>query len=149
MPVMDMALGAYGRPTYGLPTLRAVNVYAEPTKEGPGPVARIPRPGLTLQYTLTHSGSGPVLRMYQSPGLFSGDLFSVAGATFWRNDTFVSAIPYSLQPRMAAANDQLALVVGGALYVYNGSTLTLVQYFNDGATRLPPFSSVAVLYDIF
>jgi hypothetical protein len=149
MPTMQMPGGAYGRPTYGLPTIRAVNVYIEATKEGPTQAARIPRPGLTRAFTLTHAGSGPVLRMYQNPGLFRGDLFSVAGSTFWRNDTYVSDIPYGLQPRMAAANNQLALVVGGALYVYQNGALTLVPYFDDGSSRLPPFSSVAVLYNIF
>ena len=140
MPVMEMALGAYGRPRVGLPMLRAVNTFAEATKEGPTQVARIPRPGLTRTFTLTHSAvlAGPVLRMFQNPGLFNGDLFSVAGSTFFRNDTWISDTPYSLQPRMAASLTQLALVVGGALYVYDGTTLTLVQYFDDGSTRLPP-----------
>jgi hypothetical protein len=135
-----------------LPTTRLVNAFIEATKEGPTTAARLPRPGLTSLYTLLDGGSadpGPVLRMFQNPGLFNGDLFSAAGAAFFRNATFVSAIPYTLQPRMAATKTQLALVSGGALYVYDGTSLTHVQYFDDGESLLPPFSSVAVLYNIF
>ena len=143
---LEFSVGHEGRPTYGLPVLKTVNCYVEPTKGGPKHAARISRPGLTLQYT---NGAGPVLRVYQNPGIFNGDPFFVSQGTFYRGNTSVGAVPYSAQPRMAAANGQLALVSGGALYVYQGGTLTLVEFFSDGVSRLPPFSGVAVLYDIF
>lgn len=146
MPVMDLPLGSYGRPRVGLPQTRAINVYAEPSKEGPTSVARIPRPGLTSQYTI---GDGPILRQLQIPGMFSSDCFSISGGELYRSQALLGAVPYGLQPRMAASLTQLAIVSGGALYVYDGATLTLVQYFDDGSSRLPPFSSVAVLYNIF
>ena len=144
---LDFAVGNEGRPTYGLPSTRVVNAYVEPTKGGPKQAARISRPGLTLWHRF--SGVGPVLRAYQNPGLFNGDPFFAIQNTLYRKTSSLGTIPYSVQPRMAAANNQLALVVGGGLYVYNGTTLTNVQYFDDGSSRLPPFSSVAVLYDIF
>ena len=50
---------------------------------------------------------------------------------------------------MAANLTQLAIVSGGALYVYDGTTLSLVRFFDDGISRLPPFSSVTVLFNIF
>lgn len=149
---MDMPLGAYGRPSVGLPTIRAVNLFVEQTKEGPTPAARIPRPGLTLVYNLGAPDNipfGNVVRMYQNPGLFNGDLFSICGASLFRNAAFLGSVPYSTQPRMAAIAGKLAIVAGGALYVYNGSTLTLIRYFDDGSTLLPKFSGVAVLYNIF
>jgi len=144
---LDFSVGNEGRPTYGLPTTRNVNVMVEPTKAGPKQAARISRPGLTLWNAF--SGAGPVLRSYQNPGLFNGDPFFAIQNTLYRKTTSVGTIPYSLQPRMAAAGTQLALTTGGALYVYNGAALTLVEFFDDGITRLPPFSSVAVLYNIF
>lgn len=122
-----------------------VNSYAE-SSEGPTKVVRLPRPGLTAFATL---GDGPILRQFQQPGLFNGDLFTVSGGQLYRNTTLLGSVPYGLQPRMVAANSQLAIVSGGALYVYDGTTLTNIQYFDDGQSRLPPFSGVAVLYDIF
>lgn len=146
MPDLDFAVGQAGRPTYGLPTLATINCYAEPTKAGPKQAARISRPGLTLQYT---NGSGPVLRAYQNPGIFNGDPFFISQGTFYRGSTSIGAIPYSTQPRMAATTTQLAITSGGALYVYTTAGLALVEFFDDGVSRLPPFSSVAVLYNIF
>ena len=144
---LDFSVGNEGRPTYGLPTTRNVNVYIEPTKGGPKQAARISRPGLTLWHRF--SGVGPVLRAYQNAGIFNGDPFFVIQNTLYRNTTSVGTIPFSLQPRMAATNTQLALTVGGALYVYTTAGLQLVEFFDDGSSRLPPFSSVAVLYNIF
>lgn len=151
MPALEMCVGNYGRPRVGLPQQRLVNAYAEATKEGPSTVARIPRPGLTEYYDLSldDEDGGPISRMFQDPGLFNGDLFTIAGGSFFRNTTKLGTIPYSLQPRMAANLTQLAVVTGGALYVYDGTALNLVPYFDDGSSRLPPFTSVTVLFNIF
>lgn len=146
VPELDFSLGNEGRPTYGLPITRAVNCFAEPTKAGPKQAARISRPGLTLWNAV---GTGPILRIFQNPGMFGGDPFFVSAGTLYRATTSLGTVPFSSQPRMAATIEQLALVVGGALYVYDGVTLTLVEFFNDGATQLPPFSGVAVLTNIF
>lgn len=152
MPVLELTNGQYGRPRVGLPTQRVCNAYAEGSKEGPTPVARIPRPGLTsagLSIGLDDVDAGPISRMFQDPGLFNGDLFTISGGSFYRNSDKLGTIPYSLQPRMAANLTQLALVSGGALYVYDGDTLTLIEFFDDGVSRLPPFTSVTVLFNIF
>lgn len=143
---LPMTVGNFGRPRVGLPTTRLVNAYIEQTQEGPTPAARIPRPGLRSQYTV---GVGPIFRQSQQPGLFFGDLFSVSGAEVYRGQTKIGDVAYGGPPRMAAANDQLAIVSGGKLYVYNGSTFTLINTFDDGVSPLPSFSGVAVLYDIF
>lgn len=145
MPDLEMATAIHGRPSFGLPTVRLCNSYIEPSN-GPTKAVRLPRPGLTASFTL---GAGPILREFQQPGLFNGDLFTVSGGQLYRNTTLLGPVPYGLQPRMVAANSQLAIVSGGALYVYDGTTLKNIQYFDDGQSRLPPFSGVAVLYDIF
>ncbi len=145
-PPLEFTIAEAGRPTYGLPTTRLVNAYVEPTSAGPKQAARISRPGLTLWHTV---GSGPILRIFQNPGIFSGDPFIVSQGTFYRGTSSLGTVPYSNQPRMAATITQLALVVGGALYVYDGTTLTAVTLFDDGESLLPPFSGVAVLTNIF
>lgn len=146
MPELPLTTANYGRPRVGLPTTRLVNAYIEATKGGPTQAARIPRPGLTRAFQL---GDGPILRQFQQPGLFNGDLFTISGGKVYRNTTLLGSVPYGNFPRMAAANNQLAIVVGGSLYVYDGTALTLIRYFDDGSSPLPPFSSVTVLYDIF
>lgn len=130
----------------GLPYTRLVNSYVESTKEGPTSAARIPRPGLVDAFTV---GAGPILRQFQQPGLFNGDLFTISGGQLYRNQTLIGSVAYGTSPRMAAANNQLAITSGGALYVYNGAALTLIRYFDDGVSPLPSFSTVTVLYDIF
>lgn len=146
MPSLDFAVGHEGRPTYGLPVTKSVNCYVEQTKGGPKGAAGISRPGLTFAYSVA---PGPVLRAYQNPGIFNGDPFFVAQNALNRASTFIGTVPYSTQPRMAAAGSWLALVVGGALYVYDGTSLILIEFFDDGVSRLPAFSSVVVLYNIF
>lgn len=123
-----------------------MNAYIEATKGGPEQAARTARPGLDTLYTL---GTGPIQRQYQNPGLFNGDLFTISGGSLYRNSTLIGDVGYSAQPRMAAAQNQLAIVSGGGLYVYNGTSLTQQIYFDDGASRLPLFSGVAVLFNIF
>ena len=146
MSALQLTAANYGRPRVGLPTTRMVNAYVEKTDEGPTGAARIPRPGLTLQYTI---GSGPILRQYQKPGAFGGSLFSISGGNLYKDQTLVGSVAYSQSPRMAAANGSLAIVSGGGLYVYSAGVLTAVQFFDDGVSRLPSFSGVAVLYNIF
>lgn len=146
MSALPLVSAYNGRPRVGLPSTRLINLIVESTPGGTDGVMRTTRPGLDLTYTL---GDGPILRMNQIPGVFNGDLFTISGNGLYRNSTLVSAVPFGNNPRMAAANGQLAIVVGGALYVYQNDTLTLVQFFDDGTSRLPSFSSVAVLYNIF
>jgi len=90
VPELPLTVGNYGRPTYGLPSTRAVNCYAEVTKGGPKNAARIARPGLTAWHTL---GSGPILRMFQNRGLFNGDLFTISGGALYRNTSLVGSVP--------------------------------------------------------
>ena len=146
MPELDFVVAEAGRPTYGLPTTRQVNAFGEATPAGPKKAARISRPGLTLWNTI---GTGPILRIYQNPGIFLGDPFIVSNGEFFRGTTSLGTVPFSYQPRMAATIEQLALVVGGALFVYDGTALTAVPFFDDGFSVLPPFSGVCVLFNIF
>lgn len=143
---LPLTVGNFGRPRVGLPSTRLVNAYIEVSRGGPTEAARIPRPGLTAWHTL---GAGPILRQFQQPGLFNGDLFTISGGSLYRNTTLLGTIAYGVNPRMVAANNQLAITSGGALYVYNGTTLTTILTFDDGVSPLPSFSTVGVLYDIF
>ena len=136
----------YGRPRVDLPQTRLVNAYIEKSPGGPTEAIRTARPGLTPLYV---NGTGPILASFEQPGLFNGDLFTVSGSEFYRNNTLIGSVAYSTNPQMAAANGLLALVSGGALYIYDGTTLTAQATFDDFVSPLPPFSGVSVLYNIF
>lgn len=146
MPDLPLTLANYGRSRVNLPQTRLVNAYVEKSPGGPSGEIRTTRPGLTRVYT---NGQGPILDMYQSPGLFGGDLFTVSGSDVYRNDALIGTIAFSQNPQIAAADGLLVIVSGGALYIYNGTTLTQQLFFDDGTTVLPQFSGVSVLYNIF
>ena len=146
MPDLPLTVGNYGRSRVNLPQTRLVNAYIEKSSGGPSNVIRTTRPGLTRQYTL---GTGPILAIFQQPGLFSGDVFTISGTGFYRNETFIGEVAYSQNPQMAAANGLMAIVSGGALYIYDGVTLTQQMHFDDNYSPLLPFSGVCVLYNIF
>jgi hypothetical protein len=146
MPPLPLSKGMYGRPRLGQPLVRAVNCLFEETPGGPGKDIRFTRPGLTHQYAI---GAGPILKAYQVPGLYNGDPLFISGGALYRKNTLVGTTAYGQFPRLASAQNKTAIVSGGGLYVYDGTTLTQVQFFDDGVSRLPPFGGVAVLYNIF
>ncbi len=119
----------------------------EKSEGGPTPDIRTTRPGLTGFHSV---GIGPILRMFQIPGVFNGDLFQISGGELYEYTVLLGEVTYGINPRIVSANNQLVIVSGGTLYVYPlGGPLTTVQFFDDGVSPLPSFSSVAVLYNIF
>lgn len=147
VPPLQLTTGSYGRPRLDLPAVRLVNAYAEASKGGPSEVVRTARPGLTQALNI---GSGPILRTFQQPGVFNSAVFNVSGGSLYMGATDLGTVPYGQTARMAAANGQLAIVTGGALYCYTAAGgLRLIEFFNDYVSLLPPFSGVSVLYDIF
>lgn len=146
MPELPLTTGNYGRSRSDLPQTKLVNAYIEVSPGGPQQTIRTTRPGLTRQYTV---GQGPILAIYQNPGVFLGDVFTVSGSELYRNTTLLGTISYSTCPQFAYANGYLCLVSGGALYVYDGTTLTTQTLYDDGVSPLPPFSGISVLYNVF
>jgi hypothetical protein len=146
VPPLQLTVGHLARPRLGLPAIPAVNCYLEKTPGGPTGNVLSSRPGLTQAYNV---GSGPILRTFQKPGFFNGDVFNVSQGVLYRNSTSLGTVSYSDAPRFAAAQTQMAMVSGGALYIYDGTTLKLQTTFDDGVSVLPPFSSVAVLYSVY
>ena len=109
MPPIQLSTGAHGRDRLRLPYQRQVNAYVEATPGGPEKFVNTARPGLTQTLSLS---PGPILRGYQDPGLFNGDAFHVSGGNLYRNSTLLGQVAYSQNPRMVAANNQLAIVRG-------------------------------------
>lgn len=143
---LQLTTGHTGRPRLSLPPVRMVNAYLEASPGGPSQAVRTSRAGLTTQFII---GAGPILRSFQKPGLFSSGVFNVSGGELYLDQALLGAVSYSNAPRFAAAQNFLALTVGGALYIYNGMALTLQEFFDDGISLLTPFSAMAVLYNIW
>ncbi len=127
------ASGAYDRSAVGLPPARLINLYVEETPDGPGPDARLPRPGLVEAYEY---GSGPVRGLT----MFGGALFILSGTTLYRAGVSVGTVAGTGKVRFAQSDTQLVIVAAGSAYLYEGSTLSLID-----DTDLPQVIDVAFL----
>lgn len=106
-------------------------MFPEPTGD-PKSSARIQRPGLALDYTL---GDGPVTGAFRQAGVFSGDKFFISGGNVYREEDLLGTIALddwsSFAALKTADGEQLAIVQGGELKVYDGTTLTTVALPDD------------------
>lgn len=149
---INLTSADFGRPRLGLPNSRLINAYIENTPGGPTQSIRTTRPGLTQVWNL---GNSPILAAYEQLGLFNGDLFVISGNTAYRcpvgggTPVALGSVAYSQSPQMAGADGKLAIVSGGGLYIYDGSTFTYQQTFIDQVSLLPPLSGVTVLDNIW
>jgi hypothetical protein len=123
MTALPFASLNYGRDGYGLPESRLVNMFPEATISGPGPSARLPRPGLQQAYSL---GTAGIRGLYQQDGAFNGDVFAVAGTSLYRGTELLGTVALGALARWAASYTQLALAIGGVAYAYDGDTLAQV-----------------------
>lgn len=132
---------AYARPGYDLAETRLLNYYTEPTPAGPTPSARLPRPGLSLAYTV---GSGPIWGLFREAGVFSGDRFALSGNNVYREAALIGSVSASRAARWAASSTQLVLVTGGKAYCYDGTTFSQIS-----DPDLPAVSDVVYLASRF
>ena len=139
MPEIVLFSSTYDREAVGLPVARLQNVYVEATGAGPTKQAFLPRPQLKSAYSV---GSGPVRKLYQSDGVFGGDIFAVSGGQFYRNTTLIGSVAND-HARIAASPSQVVVVCQGVARVYNGTTFVALTTFKDGTSALPAFSDVA------
>lgn len=142
MPALQLGTSNEKRAAYGLPPARFINMSFEQTPQGPAPVARISRGGLVGAYGL---GSGPWRALFQVPGVFDGDVFGVSGLELYRGVAPLQGALGNGLPRFATSGDQVAMTVAGILYVYDGSTVTIVTAFSDTSDPVPLWSDVAYL----
>lgn len=120
---LEFAALSYGRPGYGLPSVRLVNMFPE-AAASPGTSARLPRPCLELAYSLGASGGRG---LYRQEGAFGGDLFAVTGTTLHRGTTSVGAVALAAYTRFAASYTQLVVVSGGVAYCYEAGMLSVID----------------------
>ncbi len=140
MPALPFVDNSYDRIGYGVPQALIRNMYVEETPGGPGPSARISRPGLVQSYTV---GVGPIRAIYRGSGVVGGSKYTVSGAALYRDNDIVGGVGSDGGLAFIAGSDtQLGIVSAGLLYCYDGSTLTEQFYFKDSTDPLPEFSGI-------
>lgn len=88
---------------------RLVNMYVEPTPEGPATAAHFGRPGL---YEVTQRGPGPVRATF----LHKGFRYTVSGGEVWRDALFIGEVPPTGNLRWAISDEEIVIVTGNRAY---------------------------------
>ncbi len=101
---------------------RKVNMYMEPTPQGPSKVAKYSRPGLEVLATI---GAGPIRSRFS----WLGHEVVVSGQAVYVDAVLKSTgvISATGPVRRAFSVDEFVLVVGGLAYDYFGGSLTLIS----------------------
>ncbi len=133
MPSVPLALNSYKRTLGFQPEVVCKNMMIEEDKSGASPdnIMRIDRPGLSAWVNL----SGNVRGVFHQDGLYGEswavgafDLYEVSAGTA----TFLGGLGgASGRVRWAANYENLFVLSGTFLYVYNGSTVTLITMPDD------------------
>ncbi len=140
MVQIRFATSAQARPGFGLPPARLKNLYAEATPGGPTEAACLPRPGLTLAYTV---GEGPDRGRFQRDGVFGGAMFAVSGDTVYMEQTAIGRVPLGGPARFAASERQLVVAAGGEAWCYQiKETVANSTVVGQRVTRTPSFARV-------
>lgn len=88
---------------------RLVNMYVEPTPEGPVATARFQRPGL---YSVAELGGGPVRATF----LWQGFRFTVSGGLVWRDSVNIGTVPEEGVCRWAISDEEIVIIAGNRAY---------------------------------
>lgn len=91
--------------------LRLVNMYVEPTPQGPGSSARYPRGGL---YNVVTRGGGPIRAVRQHAGF----LYVLSGFGVWRDSTQIGVVTGDINAyaKFADSETQVGLLADGLVY---------------------------------
>lgn len=131
MPNLAYGLSAYRRDRGNLPELPLVNMFVEKSPTEPQQIVLQSRAGLSDNGVT--SGSGPVTGIFRQDGVFSGALFTVAGANLYRAGVSIGAVAGTGPVSIAGNEIGLAATAGGTLRFYNGTTIANAD-FPDGAS---------------
>lgn len=134
---LPFGLSAYSRANGRLPPVRLVNLFHEEAPTTATGAVLLPRPGIHDEYDL----GADIRGLSRSDGVFNGDVFAVAGATFYRGETSVgTVINDTFDVEWAYTVDGLFVLSGGVVYQYDGTALT--------ATAFPDSAAVASICDL-
>lgn len=121
--------GAWDRQRGAFPPWRQENCLLEESKVDPKQFNLLSRPPLVASFTW---GSGPTHGVFQRPGLFNGDRFTISGSTVFREGASIGTIDGAGPAWWAAGNGELCFGRGQSAYSYNGTNVQAIA-FPDGA----------------
>lgn len=98
---------------------RLVNMYVEPTPQGPNRNGHFQRPGLK---SVRQLGGAIVNCTFQ----WQGFQYTVTDNTVWRDFEDIGTIPTSAEVRFATSETQIVIVTGGKAYVVTTTDVTLI-----------------------
>ena len=124
-----MARGEWARHRGRFVPWRQENCLVEEAKTDPKGFNILSRPPLAQAYT---RGTGPLQGIYQRPGLFNGDTFTVSGGHLFRAGADLGAIDGTGPVIWASGNSELVVTRGASAWSYNGTNLAAIA-FPDGA----------------
>ena len=96
---------------------RLVNMYAEPTPQGPGASVRYQRPGL---YNLATRGAGPIRASFT----WNSFRVTVSGPQVWIDANNIGLIPADGLARYAFSDEELVIVSNGQAYYVTVTDVT-------------------------
>lgn len=102
---------------------RMVNMYTEPTPQGPAASARYPRPGL---YSAAERGGGPGRCIFT----WNGFRIFVSGPYVFRDTTNIGTIDINGPCRFAYSDTECVLCANGKLYYVTQSSVSLMTQAN-------------------
>lgn len=141
MPDILYGKGSYRRDNGQFPELKLINMFPEAAPTVENGVAILSRPGLAVNAV---RGAGPVHAIYQRPGLFAGDVFTLSNNTLYRGSTSLGTINGSGPPSITSSDNELVITRGQTAYSYNGTNLAAIT-FPDAAN----VTAVAYLGGLF
>lgn len=131
MPQMQFGLSSYQRARGDLPALPVINMFAEESPTEEKGIILQSRPG--LEDRAADMGDGPVQRLFKRDGVLDGGLFGVSGGVLYAGASPVGGISGSLPVSMAGYENLLFIAAGGALYGYNGASLSEIAFPDNAA----------------
>lgn len=100
---------------------RLVNMYSEPTPQGPAASVRYQRPGL---YEVIQRGAGPIRASF----IWKGFRITVSGDQVWRDSLNIGFVPATGKLRFAISDEECVVIAGSRAYYV---TLTDVARITD------------------
>lgn len=99
---------------------RIVNMYFEPTPDGPSRDARFGRPGLVVA---AERGGGPVTANFD----WQGFNFTVSGNSVWRDNENIGFVLAGDDTRYATSDTEIVIVTGGRAYYVTTTDVTPIS----------------------
>lgn len=120
---------------------RFVNMYSEPTPQGPSDSARYQRGGL---YNLTTKSAGPIRGLLN----LSGFLVTVSGDSVWLDNDNIGNVDPSGICTMDRSEDELVIVSGNTAYTISSPLFGDATVTQNTSSAFPPEGVIDVAFDI-